>query len=58
MPVSVFLCEQPSMYLEDLYVIPSVRNRGAGKALFRALGKIAEEKGCMRLDWQVLKWNE
>jgi GNAT superfamily N-acetyltransferase len=49
---------QPSLFLEDLYVDPSVRNRGAGKALFRALGKVAEEHDCQRMDWMVLNWNE
>lgn len=50
--------KQPSLFLEDLYVDPSVRNRGAGKALFRALGKVAEERDCQRMDWMVLNWNE
>ena len=35
----------------------TVRNRGTGKALFRALGKIAEEHDCLRMDWSVLTWN-
>ncbi len=35
----------------------SVRNRGTGKALFRALGLIAEERDCQRMDWSVLTWN-
>lgn len=48
---------KPSLYLEDLFVSESVRNRGAGKALFRALGKIAEQKDCQRMDWSVLTWN-
>ncbi|CEH14761.1 diamine n-acetyltransferase [Ceraceosorus bombacis] len=49
---------QPSLFLEDLYVAPQARNRGAGKALFRELGAIAEREGCPRLDWNVLEWNE
>ncbi|PWN97205.1 acyl-CoA N-acyltransferase, partial [Tilletiopsis washingtonensis] len=48
---------KPSLYLEDLYVSPAARNRGAGKALFRALGGVAEERGCARIDWSVLTWN-
>ncbi|PWN41300.1 acyl-CoA N-acyltransferase [Ceraceosorus guamensis] len=49
---------KPSLFLEDLYVSPQARNRGAGKALFRELGAIAEREGCPRLDWNVLEWNE
>ncbi|KAJ7741416.1 acyl-CoA N-acyltransferase [Mycena maculata] len=48
---------RPGMYLEDLYVSPAHRNVGLGKKLFAALGKIAQEKNCARLDWSVLKWN-
>ncbi|KAJ6495288.1 acyl-CoA N-acyltransferase [Mycena sanguinolenta] len=48
---------RPGMYLEDLYVSPEHRNFGLGKALFGALGCIAREKKCARLDWSVLKWN-
>jgi len=49
---------RPGLYLEDLYVKPEHRGAGAGKALFNQLGKIAQEKGCARLDWSVLKWNQ
>ncbi|KAI5887071.1 acyl-CoA N-acyltransferase [Schizophyllum commune H4-8] len=49
---------RPGLYLEDLYVKPEFRGSGAGKALFGRLGKIAQEKGCPRLDWSVLKWNQ
>ncbi|KAJ7869177.1 acyl-CoA N-acyltransferase [Mycena olivaceomarginata] len=48
---------RPGLYLEDLYVSPESRNTGLGKALFGALGRVAREKGCARLDWSVLKWN-
>ncbi|KAF9010180.1 acyl-CoA N-acyltransferase [Cyathus striatus] len=49
---------RPGLYLEDLYVKPDYRANGVGKALFGNLGKIAQEKNCARLDWQVLKWNQ
>lgn len=41
--------------LEDLYVSPSHRNAGMGKAMFGHLAKIAQENNCARLDWAVLK---
>ncbi|PPR00751.1 hypothetical protein CVT24_000776 [Panaeolus cyanescens] len=44
--------------LEDLYVKPEFRSLGVGKAFFGHLGKVAQEKGCARLDWSVLKWNQ
>ncbi|KAL1949185.1 hypothetical protein VTO73DRAFT_10991 [Trametes versicolor] len=49
---------RPGLYLEDLYVDPTYRGKGVGKALFAELGKVAEEKDCARIDWQVLKWNQ
>ncbi|SYW82366.1 related to n-acetyltransferase [Ustilago bromivora] len=48
---------KPSLYLEDLFVIPTLRNKGVGKLLFKALGQIAQQKDCARIDWSVLKWN-
>lgn len=48
---------KPSLYLEDLFVIPSLRNKGVGKLLFRELGKVALDKQCGRMDWSVLDWN-
>ncbi|KIS70364.1 uncharacterized protein UMAG_01533 [Mycosarcoma maydis] len=48
---------KPSVYLEDLYVIPTLRNKGVGKLLFKALGQVAKQKGCARMDWSVLTWN-
>lgn len=49
---------KPGIYLEDLFVRPEARGRGAGKRLFAYLAKTALERGCARLDWAVLDWNE
>jgi GNAT superfamily N-acetyltransferase len=46
------------LYLEDLYVTPSARGLGAGKALLKRLAQIAVESGCGRFEWSVLDWNE
>jgi GNAT superfamily N-acetyltransferase len=46
------------LYLEDLYVTPSHRGAGAGKALLRHLARIAVAEGCGRFEWSVLDWNE
>jgi GNAT superfamily N-acetyltransferase len=54
---STFLA-QPGIYLEDLYVKPHARGKGAGLALFAALAGIAMERGCGRVEWSVLDWNE
>ncbi len=48
---------RPGLYLEDLFVVPEARGRGLGKALLRALARIAMERGCPRLEWSVLDWN-
>jgi GNAT superfamily N-acetyltransferase len=45
------------MHLEDLYVVPEARGRGAGKALLQRVARAAAERGCARLDWNVLDWN-
>ncbi len=44
--------------LEDLYVTPSKRGQGIGKALLAHLARIAVEQGCPRLEWDVLTWNQ
>jgi GNAT superfamily N-acetyltransferase len=49
---------KPGIYLEDLYVSPSARGLGLGKALLVSLARIALERGCGRLEWSVLDWNE
>lgn len=46
------------LYLEDLYVTPSARGSGVGQALLRKLAGIAVERGCGRMEWSVLDWNE
>ena len=54
---STFLA-QPGLYLEDLYVRPEARGRGAGRALLAHLARLARERGCGRLEWWVLDWND
>lgn len=46
------------VYLEDLFVIPEKRGNGYGKALLQKLAQIAVERGCGRLEWWCLDWNE
>ena len=46
------------IYLEDLYVRPSYRGKGYGKALLKKLAKIAVVRGCGRLEWSCLDWNQ
>jgi GNAT superfamily N-acetyltransferase len=48
---------QPSLYLEDIFVLPQHRGRGAGLALFRNCAAEAVRQGCGRMEWQVLSWN-
>ena len=45
------------LYLEDLYVMPEYRGKGAGVKLLKAMAKIAEEKDCARFEWSCLDWN-
>jgi GNAT superfamily N-acetyltransferase len=49
---------QPTLYLEDLFVRPAHRRRGAGLMLMRRLAGEAVTHGCGRFQWQVLDWNE
>lgn len=49
---------KPGIYLEDLFVRPEFRGQGYGKALLAELARLAVERGCARLEWAVLDWNE
>jgi GNAT superfamily N-acetyltransferase len=49
---------RPGLYLEDLFVLPDERGRGVGSALLIELARIAVAKGCGRMEWSVLDWNE
>jgi GNAT superfamily N-acetyltransferase len=48
---------RPTLYLEDVFVVPQRRGQGAGIALFRACAREAVAQGCARMEWQVLAWN-
>ena len=54
---STFLT-QPGIHLEDVFVQPEYRRQGVGKALMTAVAKIAFDRGCGRLEWSVLEWNQ
>ena len=54
---STFLC-RAGIHLEDLFVEPAHRGRGVGKSLLSRLATLAEQRGCGRLEWHVLDWNE
>lgn len=54
---STFLAK-PGIYLEDLYVRQKFRGQGCGEELLRHLARTALERGCGRLEWSVLDWNE
>lgn len=49
---------RPGLYLEDLFVDAAHRGKGHGKALLAALARLALERGCSKLEWVVLDWNE
>jgi GNAT superfamily N-acetyltransferase len=49
---------RPGLYLEDLFVQPALRGKGYGRALLVRLAQIAQERGCGRMEWAVLNWNE
>ena len=47
----------PTLYLEDIFVLEQFRGNGYGKALFDVITQMARDRGCGRVDWQVLDWN-
>jgi GNAT superfamily N-acetyltransferase len=49
---------RPGIHLEDLFVRPEHRGAGHGRALLRELGRIARDRRCGRIEWNVLDWNE
>jgi len=53
---STFLA-RPTLYLEDLFVLPAHRGFGTGLGLFRAVLSEAKRRGCGRMEWMVLDWN-
>lgn len=54
---STFLTK-PGLYLEDIFVLPERRGRGIGRALIGAVAAEAARRGCGRMEWSVLDWNE
>ena len=54
---STFLA-RPTLYLEDVFVLPQLRTHGYGAALMRYLAREALAAGCGRFEWQVLDWNQ
>ena len=52
------LLGRAGIYLEDLFVLPEYRGRGYGKLLLKRLARIAVQRGCGRLEWACLDWNE
>jgi GNAT superfamily N-acetyltransferase len=49
---------RPGIYLEDLFIEPAYRNKGVGKAVLEYLAGLTQERGCARLSWAVLDWNQ
>ncbi|WP_298768721.1 GNAT family N-acetyltransferase [uncultured Shewanella sp.] len=49
---------KPGLYLEDLYVSPEHRGKGAGKLLLKKMAQIALQNNCGRFEWSCLDWNK
>jgi GNAT superfamily N-acetyltransferase len=48
----------PTLYLEDIFVLPDYRRRGIGSALLRHCIQLAHDRGCARMEWTCLDWNQ
>lgn len=48
----------PGIWLEDLFVLPEQRRHGVGQLLLAHVARVAVERGCARLGWAALDWNE
>jgi GNAT superfamily N-acetyltransferase len=53
---STFLA-RPTLYIEDIFVLPEYRGKRVGDALFRRCVAVAKERGCGRIEWVTLDWN-
>lgn len=49
---------RPTLFLEDLFVLPDARRHGLGREFFRVLARRALDQGCGRMEWVVLDWNQ
>jgi GNAT superfamily N-acetyltransferase len=49
---------KPGIYIEDIFVRPEQRGKGIGAALLKRIAALAHKKGCGRMEWSVLDWNE
>ena len=49
---------KPGIWIEDIFVLPEYRKQGLGLSLFKEVAKICQERGCVRLEWSCLTWNE
>jgi GNAT superfamily N-acetyltransferase len=49
---------RPTLYLEDIFVLPEARRHGVGQALFRTMAAEAVRRDCGRMEWAVLDWNQ
>jgi GNAT superfamily N-acetyltransferase len=54
---STFLC-RPGLWLEDLFVVPEHRRGGIGRLLLSHVASVAVQRGCARMEWSALGWNE